>query len=54
MTEHEESGPQEGGEPLPTEPEESALPADGEEGRAVRMVDLGIPGIEKGGSHRRR
>ena len=48
MTENDESGLREGGEPLPDEPEESALPADGEEGREVRMVDLGIPGIERG------
>ena len=45
MTENDESGPQEGGAPLS---EESGQPADGEEGRRVRMVDLGLPGIESG------
>ena len=49
MTEDDESGPQEGGEPLPTLPEGPGQPAEGDEGREVRMVDLGLSGIERGG-----
>lgn len=48
MTENDESGPQEGGEPLTTLPEESGQPVEGEEGKGIRMVDFGLPKIERG------
>ena len=48
MTEDEKSGPREGGEALPNLPEESGQPAQADEGKDVRMVDFGIPHIEKG------
>lgn len=48
MTEDEKSGPQEGGEPLPTLPKESGQPTEAQDGKGTRMVDFGLPQIERG------